>query len=301
MYRRGRVRRRGVQEGPPTTQRASGTRDRPPDLSFFAPPPLAADMYSSKHFAVRTGRVQKLDAVTALADRKRAHARAAARAAAAKAAKAAPSAGAEAQTARVARRAGFPALGPYAPASAPVGAPRRAVVPAREPNSLLSDVDDEVLEKDISAFLASGADLMSLLASVSKPVSQRKLNGEYLSLAKVYRAWCAELHAARVQGRPFAWFNVFKALPNAAYATRPGSAGAGAKAIKNYCMDHLTEYLAAHPADGPPAPGKASVEQQPQKVPSQKVPGFKLKIKLAPAPHADCDSPRTPYVPPHSA
>ena len=256
-------------------------------------------MYAPQLSAVRTGRVKKTDAVRALEERKRAHARAAARAAAAKAATAAPSAGAEAQAARVAPRAGFPALGPFAPASAPRAGARRAVVPAREPNSLLSDVDDEVLEADILAYLASGDDPVSLIASVSKPVSQRKLNGEYLSLAEVYRAWCAELAAAPVQGRPFAWFNVFKALPNAA---GPGTAAAGKKAIKEYCKDHLMGYLAAHSADGPLERGKASVGQEPQKVPSQKVPSlFRFKIKLAPAPPADCDSPRTPYVPPHSA
>ena len=248
-------------------------------------------MHAPKPSAVRSGRVQKSGATIAIAERKRAQKRAAYRATAAEGLAPAPCGGEAVTRGPVARVVRSPDQGPFRETAPRTGA-RRDAIPTRAPNSLLCDVDDEGLSADIVDFIKSGADLVCLIAGVTKQASDRKVNGR-VNPATAYRALCAERVAARVEGRKFVWKNVFKAMPNAAL---PGNPTACSNKVKNYCEDFLFAYLEAHPGDDQAAPGTVSAEQPTTNVPSQKVPSvIRLKIKLT-SPRDDCGSPPTPFV-----
>ena len=260
-------------------------------------------MYQPTPVVSRVVRTQKLSWVKALEERKRAQARAAAARAAAAAPAAAPSAAAAAPAAPVQPSALRPARN-EGTSFEHVAGPRREAVPARAPRSRLWEVDDAVLEADIMRVVASGDDLVSLVAAAgsTKAVLRRVLNGAPLRPAEVYRAWCAELRAAHAQRRPLVWRNVFGALPNAAL---PGAPTGGAASVKDYCRTFLAAYLAAHPEDTQEAPPGASgasasgAAQQAasalhQKVPSEVQPYRHLQPPAAPSDAGSC--PPTPFV-----
>jgi hypothetical protein len=186
----------------------------------------------------------------------------------------------------------------------PEGA-RREAVPARAPRSRLWEVSDAVLQADILREIASGDDLVSLVAESSKAVLRRVLNGAPLRPAEVYRAWCAELGAAAAQRRAPVWRNVFGALSNAA---RPGAPTGAATVVKNYCDTFLAAYLQAHPDDTllPPGSGGAIAPSAQQAgpasalhlVPSDKVDAHEAAEQFAPPvdDEDDGDCPPTPKV-----